>query len=574
MYRTLFPCFSIPTRTAMHRLFALATPLLVAVVISGVAVADQTLMSSNVAARLGLEEAWQRSIPTRVGVSSLVDQKLFVHEENPNVYVEIVTGASAAPANPNPVKPNPDGSNPQDAATPQSQDAAPARPQDAAPAPAQDNAKVLMRIAVGANSETGSSIDQKEAERLASNEIRRMKRRGIEATMRTTSVRRVVLYSLADDGTLDARDAETGRSIWLVQIGQLGLHFGEIGVSENFVSIVNGANLIQLDAATGEIQYQGRTRNAPQFGAVNAGDFALVMTVGGGLEGYPLTDPTIDPFREMVAGQAMTPPVKSPTSSRTAWSTDRGFVYVMELMGKPSTLFRLNTNGLVVGRIAAVSGDRFFFGSDTGQVYGMRATRTGEVMWVVPFGEPFYDQPVVIGDKVMMISTYGRLFALNTENGNLVWPQPVTNVAEMLGGFGDQLFIQTMGGSLAVIDLKTGKISATFPEVRPNRLLPNTLTNRLYLVGDRGVVQCMRPIGQGLPTFIVTPDNKPVAEEVVEEAKESMEESNPFGAGSSDPFGAGTDPFGAGAGKDPFGSGDAMADPFGTSEPMSDPFGN
>ncbi|TWU47955.1 outer membrane biogenesis protein BamB [Rubripirellula reticaptiva] len=527
-------------------------------------------MTANVASRLGLVEAWQRTIPTPVGAASLADQKIFVHSESPHVYIEIVAGAAPAatatvPAATDDAEPSP---------------GAEAKPVAGKPKSA-DTAKVLMRIAVGTPNARGVSIDQKEAERLASNEIRRMKRRGIQATMRTTEVQRVVLYSLADDGTLEARDAETGRPIWIAQVGTQGLHFGEIGVSEKYVTVVNGANLIQIDASNGTIIYQDRTGNAPQFGVINAGDFAMIATVGGGIEGYPLSDPTIDPFLEIVAGQAMAPPTTSPTSSRTAWSTDRGFVYVMELIGKPSTLFRLNTNGLVSGRIAAASGDRFFFGSDTGQAYALRATRSGDVMWVVPFGEPFYDQPLVIGEQVMMLSTYGRLFSMNIDNGDLSWDKPVTNVDQMLGGFGNQLFVRTMGGSLSVIDVKTGKTTGTFANVRPGHLLPNTQTDRLYLVGESGVVQCLRPIDSELPRFIVAPDRKPTEELAAETETKDPAEKSPFDPGSTDPFGTTADPFGAGGGADPFGAGGGAdpfggsgADPFGGGSAMDDPFGN
>lgn len=547
----------------------LLTSTVAVAVSSPEASAAETLMPAGVANQLGLTESWQRTISAPNGARSIVDEQVFVHESDPHVYVELVqvvaTDASAKKSAEKKTSKADSGDEKSETST-------------------ADNSKVLMRIAVGSADKFGRAIDQNEAERIAGNEIRRMKRRGIDATMRTTEVRRVVLYSLSEDGELEARDAETGQPIWMVYVGQAGLPYRELGISEKYITIVNGANVIEIDAATGDIIDEHRTIGIPQFGAVNSGGFAVIATLGGGLEGYPMKDPLAEPFHKMAAGRAMSTPIKSPSSTKMAWATDQNFVYVMELEGEAYELFRLHTDGSVIGGIAAADGDRFFFATDAGQVYGLRATRSGEVMWATPFGEPFFAKPLVLEDHVFVLSTYGRLFCLETENGDLVWDSPATNVDAILGGFGNQIFVRTTGGSLAVVDHKTGQTVSTFGEVRPNRLLPNLKTNRLYLISDAGVVQCLRPVDSSLPKFNTQPDPQPT-ETAIEKTDEPEKQTSPFDAGGTDPFGAGgadpfgaggADPFGAGAGGDPFGAGGgdpfgggAMEDPFG-----GDPFGN
>jgi outer membrane protein assembly factor BamB len=437
---------------------------------------------------------------------------------------------------------------------------------------------VLVRIAsnrIGAN---GKVLGLEEAQRLASNEIRRLKRRGIEATTNVRTVPRVRLYSLANDGSLECRDAETGEPVWMVRVGARRLHYGALGVNEDYVSVTNGANLIQVDAATGEVIQEVRTLGAPLLGVINSADFAMIPTIGSGVEGYPLSDTTRDPFREIVAGETLALPTKAPGSTLIAWGTARAFVYAMEMQGTPSVLFRLNTDGIVSGRIASASGDRFFFGSEAGQVYGLQATRSGRVLWSIPFGEPFYDEPIVAGDQLLIRSTYGNLFSLGIDSGIMSWARPTPNVDDLLGAFGDHIFVTSMTGSLTVIDRESGKQVASFNEVRPTRLLVNKLTDRLYLVSESGDVQCLKPVGSDLPTFNIQPDLEPKTEDEVEPKPKpgaspfDPAASDPFGAGGADPFGAGgADPFGGGAMGDPFGSGDAggdMADPF-----AENPFG-
>ncbi len=307
----------------------------------------------------------------------------------------------------------------------------------------------------------------------------------------------------------------------------------------------------------------------------------MIPIIGGGVEGYPLYDPTRDPFMEIVEGRSLAMPTRAPDSSKVAWSTDRGFVYVMELLGTPSVLFRLNTDGIVSARVASASGDRFFFGAESGQVYGLRATRSGTVLWSQPFGEPFYSEPLVVDDQVLIRSTYGSLYSLSVDAGVMTWNQTIPNIAELITAFGGRLYATTLGGGLAVIDLETGKQLSVHNDVRPGRLLRNKFTDRLYLVSERGDVQCLRPENSVLPTFSVQVDPEPPAE-VQDKPKPKADTTpfgpagnDPFGAGGADPFGAGgADPFGGGGGADPFGGGGG-ADPFGGGggAPMDDPFG-
>ena len=543
----------------------LAVALLVVATLTGSAIQAQDLIPPNIAEDLGLIESWSRPIASPAGAQSIVDQQLFVHEKDPDEFIE-VTLSTGKPATAKPAAAKP--------ATAKAADANGAPADSAAESADAAQGKVLVRISTNRVGAGGKVLGTEEAQRLADNEIRRLKRRGIEATTSTRSVPRVRLYSISNDGTLECRDAETGKPVWMVRIGDRRLPYGAIGVNEEYLSITNGANLIQLEASTGEVLEQVRTLGAPVWGAINSGNYAMVPTIGGGVEGYPLSDPTRDPFREHVAGNTLALPTKAPGSTKIAWGTDRGFVYVMEMQGNPSVEFRLNTDGIVSGRIASATDDRFFFGSESGQVYGLQATRSGRVLWSVPFGEPFYNEPIIAGDQVLLRSTYGNLYSLSIDSGIMKWEAPTSNVADLLGAFGDHIFVTTLTGSMAVIDGESGKRVGAYNEVRPDRLLVNKLTNRLYLVSESGDVQCLRPIESELPVFNIQPKMEEVAE--VEEKPKAKVPTSPFDAGGGDPFGAGGgDPFGAGGG-DPFGGG-AMDDPFGGGDAggdaMADPFG-
>ena len=169
----------------------------------------------------------------------------------------------------------------------------------------------------------------------------------------------------------------------------------------------------------------------------------------------------------------------------------------------------------------------------------------------------------------------------------MAWTYTVPNVDQLIGAFDGKLFVRLLSGGFSAIDLESGKTLLTEHGMQPRRLLPNAQTDRLYLVGKTGAVQCLRPIGSKLPVFNEMIKGVPTdkqSETVADETEEPVGPTPVFGdqKADADPFGGGgggDDPFGGGG--DPFGGGDdAMADPFGGGgdaaggDPFADPFGN
>jgi outer membrane protein assembly factor BamB len=539
-------------------------------------------MSARVADQLGLVEAWNRSVSSPMGVQSISDMELYVHKTLPHQYLEVITtdpatSGLATNALAKPVLAKPVLAKQRATAEQNSENQT-------------DNIRVLSRILVEPEPDDADNVvstnkttpfssrsafrGMKEAKRQASNEIRRLKRFGITATTREVTSPRIGLYSIANDGSLEARNAETGQTMWTTRVGDSRMTYYQIGVNDTHISVVNGGNMIIVRTDTGEIERELVLGRTPIFGAINAGGYAMVQGISGGVVCYSLSDLEHDPYFESVEGYAVSQPTLAPSSTKVAWSTDKGFVFVMDMEGTPSTLFRLKTDGLVTGKIAAARGERFYFGSESGQVYGIRATREGLVKWSKPFGEPFYGEPIVIDQQLFMRSSYSNLYCLSTVDGSQLWDNTVSGVTELVGAVGHELFVRQSDGSLMVIHRETGKRIGSYPSLQPARTISNAFTDRLYLVSDHGGIQCLRPINSELPSLNTQPDTIPANDE-----KEAMDEKemkpkkssggmfedteskpvDPFGVDSADPFGSG--------GGDPFGGGDD--DPFG-----ADPFGN
>ncbi len=519
------------------------------VLIFPLSVSAGDLLSPAAAERLGMVEAWHRQLGTPGGAASIVDLQIWVQRNTERESVEIVQADK-----------------------------------DGKPI---DGGAVLRRIAFDTKNSSGLDIGKVEAERLAQLDILKLKRRGVSATYRSMKIKQVRIYMLGDDGGLSAYDAESGELLWTVRLGDPKLGYGTIGISDGYVTVVNGTTMYRVIADERKVESKMvtggrpippvRLDRIPLVGAMNTNSYAVIPNTRNGIDCYSFEDEPGEPNFQIFSGQGHGKPVRFPTSSKVAWTTDHGFVYVMETEGVPSTLFRLKTDGDVSGGAAAASNDRFFLGSAGGRVYGIRATREGEVIWNRSVGEPFYSAPFVTGEHVLIASSYGNLYSMKASDGSQEWSAPVPNIDRVFANTGNYYFARTSVGQLTILTVDNGQIVSTGGNVTIDHVITNPETDRIYLVSDGGTIQCLRPNASELPVFAQDALAPTKAETKQTGKKPKVEESsNPFGAkegaAAADPFGAGADPFGGGNA-----AGDApMEDPFGAApaDGAADPFGN
>ncbi len=506
------------------------------------------MLSPVDAQRLGLVESWHRQLAVARGADSLVDIRLWVQKTKEVEYLEIVRAG-----------------------------------QDGKPLP---GSPVLRRISLQTKDAMGKAIASQEAARLANLDILKLKRRGIVATTRSIKVKQVRLYTLSEDGGLSAYDAETGESIWSIRVGSPHLTYGALGITDEYVSVINGNNLYRVIADERQLEISvapgGRTLpviemdNTPIMGATNTAMYTVVPNVRKGIDCYTFDEVFREPSKEIFSGHANAQPRRYPTSQRIGWTTDKGYFYLMDCDGRPTTLFRLQLDGVSIGGATPGKEDMFFLGTSNGRAYGVKATKTGQVVWNKSLGEPFYQQPFVINNRVLLPSSYGNLFSLDAADGLPTWSAPAQNMDSIFAKVGDFYIGRNISGAMAILSAETGIQQPMSHTIEIHTPVLNEDTDRLYLVDRTGTIQCLRPNDGEMPVFY---GDAPMASATSTAAAKKPEETkpeadNPFGAQAApaemkpaeDPFGAGGDPFGAGDA----GGAEPAADPFGG----ADPFGN
>jgi outer membrane protein assembly factor BamB len=422
--------------------------------------------------------------------------------------------------------------------------------------------RVQLRFPADMANRFGQPVGEKEAERLAKMETYKLKRIGKEATVTKAEVPQVRLYVVGEDGTVEARDGETGRVIWAARFGDSRLPTTGLTVTDDLVAFTNGLTLYVLDSMTGLINTEYRLKSVPVMAPTIVGNYLMTTGSRRQVEGYALDDLGGERFTAMVAGHPLARPTRAPKGQRMMWPTDSGFVYALDGEGKPGLVFRFPADGLVSSQIAATSGERFFLATEKGQVYGIDATRAGSLLWRQSLGEPVYVAPVVLGEHVLVLTIYGQLHCLNASDGTPAWSGPVSQVSKVLGGDGRQVLVRTATTHLEAIDLKSGSVLTEFFATNIVDSINNPYTDRLYLLTSSGSIQCLRPIDSETPKMLMTEYTRPSEEQTTVDPLEKPKTEQP-----AIDFGNGADPFGGGGGADPFGG---AADPFGGG---GDPFG-
>ncbi|MFM7562424.1 MAG: hypothetical protein ACKO81_05235, partial [Planctomycetota bacterium] len=230
----------------------------------------------------------------------------------------------------------------------------------------------------------------------------------------------------------------------------------------------------------------------------------------------------------------------------------------------------------------------------------------GAMIWSSSIGEHCSRSPYPIGDYLFVVTEENHLFKFDSRNGVTApgWEKHINGIKQVIGASKDRLYVQTTSEQIQVLDLSTGSKLGTIGGTSGLTPVVNYITDRIYLVNNSGVIECLRETGSISPFIhadevsqveFVTPkletgkkfrpkneDNDPFSDGVNPKKIEPAD-SDPFGdnkpskTDSDDPFGGGgnsggtkkpsTPPAGGKGNDDPFGGGGSgdkkNDDPFG-----------
>jgi outer membrane protein assembly factor BamB len=385
------------------------------------------------------------------------------------------------------------------------------------------------------------------------------------------------LFVLTTSGTLHVMNAETGRTVWIQRMGNPNYPSLGPGVNDNHVAMVNGSTLYVLERKGGREILQRSLGGGAAGGPALTDTMAFVPLFSGKVEGYAIAEPRNPALYFSSAGRIFASPLA--TADSIVWPTDAGILYVGNASGR-GMRFRFESTSPFAGNPAAKQG-LLYATAASGYVYAINE-QNGNQRWRYATGAPTSRSPVVVGSRVFVATNLPSLHCLDAATGEFLWEAP--DIRQVVAVSRGRAYGINRVGDITILDVNTGIRQGRLQTSGTTSAVLNDQTDRLYLVSESGLLQCLREIGATEP---LNHNAAPPAEgQPAEGTPPAGEEEDPFGApAEDDPFGAPAedDPFGEAmpeaepAGEaDPFGESDPPAenpDPFGEQPPAEDPFG-
>ena len=347
------------------------------------------------------------------------------------------------------------------------------------------------------------------------------------------------LFALTSAGTVQSINAHTGETMWTTEVG--AGHSGAAGMAVNteYVAVLGASRLYMLDRLDGHSLWSRQIGGGASAAPALSSTYAYVTLLNGRVEGYDLDEPNANVWQYQSYGHTFQSP--RTTGNVVSWPSDRGLLYVGSAEA-PRLLFRVETNDEIVAAPAELE-PYLYVASLDGYLYCFHEQSGGE-QWRYATGFAITSQPAIVGEKAFVASEGPSLHAVNAITGEALWKVGGANQFVALGE--QHTYGMDRYGTLIVIDNESGNVAGRLATGTNNTALVNDKSDRLFLISNRGLVQCLHEIGAEQPTWhrtkepadVSDPETKPDGAEGsgAKPTAEDVEDTqpNPFKTDDSD----------------------------------------
>jgi outer membrane protein assembly factor BamB len=313
-------------------------------------------------------------------------------------------------------------------------------------------------------------------------------------------------------GVVHSLNVETGETMWVVQAAPPDRSFTGPAANKDYVSVVCGATLSILNRADGRLMWRRDLGGAPAAAPALTERHAYVSFLSGRIEAYQLDDPRANVWYYQSIGRIFHSPYTS--GSTISWPSNRGYLYV----GSAATtkvMFRIHTDSPAVAP-PTEPGSLLFFTTSDGHIYCSHH-KTGQEVWKFAMGFAATGRAAAIGDRLYVASKEPMLYSLDAKTGQLVWNTP--GVTQFVAQGGKKVYGLDDMGRLLMFDRQSGKYLGMLPGEGYQAVF-NEQSDRVLLIDQSGLVQCLREAGAVEPTMY--------RQLAAEEAEKPAEEASPF----------------------------------------------
>ena len=393
----------------------------------------------------------------------------------------------------------------------------------------------------------------------------------VNVTVNQYALPKSTLYTQTDNGIVRSYDAETGKVRWTTNLGDSPTESLGVAGSGKYVAALKGGFVFCLESESGSVLWKKRCEAGPSAPPqVDDGEI-YVPLITGRVERFRVEDKGFNSDTYISGGKGSTTTRPGISALSICWVNFSGVVSVAARSSKRGMPgFELKAGASILGPPQYKSGTYFVTSLDS-YVYALDESR-GSLLWENSTGFEISQAPILLGNHVYVINNLNQMSRFDATTGRLSanWQNARPNIGTFAGASRTKLFTVTDVGSLKVLDQESGDVAGTVAVGAVESILPNTKTDRIYLLNKTGVIRCYREISSVRPFFHSDELNEMKPEAMMKGKDETPgpdeDQSGDDGGDDDD----GGDPFAdddgdsdGGDGDDPFGDGDDGGDPFG-----------
>jgi outer membrane protein assembly factor BamB len=308
------------------------------------------------------------------------------------------------------------------------------------------------------------------------------------------------LTVLTSAGVVHEFNALTGETLWIAPVGNA--EYPSLGPAANdeYVAVVNGSTLYVLRTKDGKPVLDRQVGGGPGAAPAVADEYVFVPLINGRIEGYPLNqgNPAPQDVRSkwyyQSYGRAMVAPLATKTSF--AWSTEKGHFCVGDSQ-IPAVRFRLESYCDIVAP-PAYHNPLFYAGTVDGDLIALHETN-GTRQWKFSSGYPILRAPAAVGERVYVTNEEPAMHCVDAKTGHGLWE--AMNLTQFAAASRQRVYGFDDLRALVVLDGKTGTLLDRMPTDGTANALVNDQTDRLYLISEDGLLQCLHEIGANKPYY-------------------------------------------------------------------------
>ncbi len=333
-----------------------------------------------------------------------------------------------------------------------------------------------------------------------------------------------LLFAQTNNAMLYAFDAESGRLIWSMQLGER-TGFARGVAANSFGVFVTNSNLFYcLDKGTGRLIWQGNLGTIPTSAPAADEDRAMVGLTSGMIRGFALTtkDETgkesiltkaIPVWRWHTGGPVHTRPLAA--GPLAIFGSSDGKVYVI-IAAENTPLYRFRTGGPIGEGMGGYGTRTLLVPSGDNNLYAIDLFTASE-LWTFPSGAPIDQEPLIAEEDIFVINTAGTLTSLRPTDGVPRWTT-ATHGGRLTSLGGTKIYLRSFDLDLFVVDRSTGRTLVDPGEshlraglnLREYGLnVVNRVNDRMYFATPSGMIVCLREAGLPQPRLLRDPKAQP-----------------------------------------------------------------